>query len=237
MVTQGKPKLIVILGPTASGKTGWSIKLAKQFNGYVISADSQQIYKGMNIGTGKVAKKEMDGVKHYLLDVVEPGQRFTVSKFQKMVAEIIAKNPDKTAFLVGGTGLYIEAVIDNYIYPDKGPQLYDVLQIGIKTDREKLYKKINKRSTEHWEEGLVRETKRLVKKYGYPKIRKTGFVYKHVVDFLKGKIDKEEAIRLHLRDARRYAKRQMTWFKRDKRIKWVPRYIDSKKLVTLFIKK
>lgn len=230
-----KPKLIVILGPTASGKTGWSIRLAKQFNGYIISADSQQIYKGMNIGTGKVTKKEMDGVKHYLLDILEPGQRFTVAKYQKMVQEIIEENPGKVPFLVGGTGLYIAAVVDNYIYPDKGPQLYDVLEIGIKMDRKKLYKKINKRSREHWDMGLVRETKRLVKKHGYPKIYKTGFVYKHVIDFLKEKIDKEEAIRRHLRDARRYAKRQDTWFRRDQRIKWMTRYIDAKKEIKNFI--
>lgn len=239
MVTPRKnpQKLIVILGPTASGKTGWSIKLAKQFNGYVISADSRQVYKEMNVGTDKIKKSQMQGVKHYMLDVVKPGQRFTVSQFQAHVNKIIAENPDQIPFLVGGTGLYIEAVVYNYNYPKKGPQLFDVLQIGIKKDREELYKKIDKRALEHWDEGLEREVKKLVKKYGYPKIRKMGLGYKSVVDYLKGKIDKAEAQRQHQRDTRRYAKRQFTWFKRDKSIEWVKNITAAKKKIKKFLDK
>lgn len=237
MVVRRKPKLIVILGPTASGKTGWSIKLAKKYGGYIISADSRQVYKGMDLATDKIKKKDRQGIKHYLLDVVEPGQDFNVAKYQKMVNQIIAKHSDQLPFLVGGTGLYIEAVVNNYKYPKQGPELYETLQIGIKKDRQELYKKIDRRAKEHWEQGLEKEVKGLIKKYDSRKIKKMGFGYKQAVDYWQGTIDKTEAIRQHQRDTRRYARRQITWFKRDDRIKWVKNYSQANKLIREFIKK
>ena len=118
-----KNKLVVILGPTSSGKTDLSIKIAKKFNGNVVSADSRQVYKGMNIGTGKITKKEMASIKHYLLDVASPNSIFTVSQFKKLgekaIQEIIKKN--KLPLLVGGTGFYIQAITDGVVLPEIKP--------------------------------------------------------------------------------------------------------------------
>src|SRR3990167_701630 len=118
-------KLIVILGPTASGKTGLSIKLAKKFNGEVVSADSRQVYKKMDIGTDKITKKEMGGVSHHMLDVASPKNRFDVARYQKMahkkIAEILKRG--KLPIICGGTGLYIKAIVENQSYPDIPPDL------------------------------------------------------------------------------------------------------------------
>ena len=116
-------KLIVILGPTSSGKTGLSIKLAKKFNGEVVSADSRQVYKGMDIGTGKVTKKEMAGIPHYLLDVANPKTRFSVAQYQSLALKAIKdiQKKNKIPFLVGGTGFYIQSVADGIIIPEVKP--------------------------------------------------------------------------------------------------------------------
>ncbi len=116
-------KLIVILGPTASGKSELAIKVAKKFNGEIICADSRQIYKGMDIGTGKVTKKEMKGIPHYLLDVASPERRFSVSQFRKLALEAINKifKKGKIPILCGGTGFYIQAVVDGITIPEVRP--------------------------------------------------------------------------------------------------------------------
>ena len=116
-------KLIVILGPTASGKTDLSIKLAKKFNGEIISADSRQVYKRMDIGTNKITKKEMQGVPHYLLDVASPKRRFTVVQYQKLALKAIERiyKKNKIPFLVGGTGFYIQAIVDGIVIPRVKP--------------------------------------------------------------------------------------------------------------------
>src|SRR3989338_9750335 len=116
-------KLIVILGPTSSGKTDLSIKLAKKFNGEVVSADSRQVYNGMDIGSGKITKKEMQGIPHYLLDVANPKRKFTVSQYQKLALFAIKKiqNKGKIPFLVGGSGLYIQSIVDGIIIPEVKP--------------------------------------------------------------------------------------------------------------------
>lgn len=118
-----KPKLIVILGPTSSGKTGLSIKLAKKFGGEVVSADSRQVYRGMNIGSGKVTKKEMAGVFHHLLDVANPKRRFSVAQYKKLAEKAISKihKKNKIPFLVGGTGFYIQSVVDGIVIPQVKP--------------------------------------------------------------------------------------------------------------------
>jgi tRNA dimethylallyltransferase len=142
-----KPKLIVILGPTASGKTDLSIKLAKKFNGEVISADSRQVYKGMNIGSGKVTKKEMEGVPHYLLDVVSPKRKFTVAQYKKLAQKAIEKilKKGKIPILCGGTGLYISAIVNNLELPKAPPNRKLRKNLEKKSPKElfKIYKKLD----------------------------------------------------------------------------------------------
>jgi tRNA dimethylallyltransferase len=123
IVNNKTQKLIVILGPTASGKTGMSIKLAKKFNGEIVSADSRQVYKGLDIGSGKVTKKEMQGVPHHLLDVANPKNRFSASQYQKLANKAVVKiqNKNKLPFLVGGTGFYIQSIVDNIVLPEVKP--------------------------------------------------------------------------------------------------------------------
>jgi len=122
-MTKNRPKIIVILGPTASGKSDLAVELALKYNGEIISADSRQIYKGMNIGTGKITKKEMRGIPHYLLDIASPKKQLSVAHFQKQAKSAIEKilKKGKTPIICGGTGLYIDAVIDNQIFPNVKP--------------------------------------------------------------------------------------------------------------------
>jgi len=288
-------KIIVIAGPTSSGKTDLSIKLVKKFNGEIISADSRQIYKGMDIGTGKVTKKERQGIPHYLLDVASPKKIFTVADYkrlaQKAIREIQKKN--KIPFLVGGTGFYIQSVIDNVVIPkvkpdwklrkklekrstqdlfrqlkkidpqragliDKNnkrrliraleiilktkkpvpllttaPIEFDILILGIKKDN--LKARIAKRTQKMLKSGLEKEAKKLVKKYGWvPSLKSIG--YQEWKDFFEGKISKNEVEKLINQNTLNFAKRQMTWFKRDKRIHWVKNQETAEKLLINFLK-
>ncbi|MEK7142054.1 MAG: tRNA (adenosine(37)-N6)-dimethylallyltransferase MiaA [Patescibacteria group bacterium] len=276
-------KIIVILGPTASGKSALGVKIAKKINGEIISADSRQVYKGLNIGSGKITRKEMGDIPHHCIDIISPKKIFTVSDFKKCadkaIEEIFAKN--KTPIIVGGTGLYIQAVVDNIILPavkpnwklrkelekktteemfkilkkldperaknidaknprrliraieiaktlGKIPNLeaelpsYKVLQIGLKLPNDILKKNIKKRIKKMLKSGLVAETKKL-KKTGlsWKRIYEFGFEYKYPSLFLQNKINKDEMFVKMLTKNWQYAKRQMTWFKRDKRIKWI----------------
>ncbi|MBI3631654.1 MAG: tRNA (adenosine(37)-N6)-dimethylallyltransferase MiaA [Candidatus Staskawiczbacteria bacterium] len=141
---EAKNKLIVVLGPTASGKTDLSIKLAKKFDGEIISADSRQVYRGMNIGSGKVTKKEMLGIPHYLLDVADPKKKFTVSQYQKLALSAIKKIYDKgkVPLLVGGSGFYIQSIVDGIIIPEVKPDW-------------KLRKKLEEKNNEELYETLL----------------------------------------------------------------------------------
>lgn len=140
-----KPKLLVILGPTASGKSGLAIDLARAYNGEVVSADSRQVYKNLNLGTGKVTKKEMEGVKHHLLDVVDPKKTFTVSDYKELAKKAIADihSRGKLPILCGGTGFYIQAVVDDVVFPDvpPNPKLRQKLE---KVSSSKLFQKLRK---------------------------------------------------------------------------------------------
>ena len=305
------PKIVVILGPTASGKTALAIKLAKEFNGEIISADSRQIYKKMDIGTAKpkgVWEKTVgseaymvDGVPHYLMDIVDPGKNFTLSDFKSRAVEkindIIARG--KVPFLVGGTGLYIWSVIDNLDMPKVEPNkklrkelekknlpelvallkqldsenwskidlnnprrviralevsiwtgesflkhktksrpIVKALQIGISWPREELYERINKRIDNQIKEGLVEETKKLVRqKYSRNMPSMSSIGYKQIGGYLRGETSLEEAVEMIKRDSRHYAKRQITWFKRDKRIKWIASndFSEAHKLIKKFL--
>jgi tRNA dimethylallyltransferase len=283
-----KKPLIVILGPTASGKTALSLKLAQQFNGEIISADSRQVYRHMNIGTDKILQEAKQGVPHYLLDIVNPDERFTVADF-KMQAEALIDDiaaRGKLPMLVGGTGLYIRAITENFAIPPENPRLraqlmkelkkngldalyeklkkldpataakihpknapyivraleifmttgqpkndvkkmpkYRCLQIGLSWPREALFERIHRRIDEQIERGLVDETKKLLV-LGYsknlPSMNTLG--YKEMVAHLEGIISLDEARDLLKKNTRNFAKRQMTWFKRDKEVVWITRH-------------
>lgn len=287
-----KPKVIVIVGPTASGKTGVSIEVAKKLNGEIISADSMQIYREMNIGTAKVTPEEADGIKHYLVDVANPSEEFSVAKYKSLaeeaIEEILAKG--KAPIIVGGTGLYVSTLtngielseekdddiirkslekrfelegIDSLynelteVDPESAQKIdknntrrviraleifkstgktktqldkesiketqYDYQIYGISIDRDELYDRINQRVDVMIEQGLIEEVKQLKEKYKFSKTALQGIGYKEVINFLDGNISKEEMIEIIKQESRRYAKRQMTWFRRDKSIKWYSR--------------
>ena len=286
-----KPKVIVICGPTASGKTSLSIEVAKKINGEVISCDSMQIYKDMNIGTAKPTAEEMQGIQHYLLDFVLPSERYSVADFKKDATEkieyILSKG--KVPIVVGGTGLYVDALTQNITYPeieidleyrkqledliekngleylyekakeideeamqsishnDKKrimrvleifhqtgknkteieaeskitPPPYEYIIFAINMDREKLYERINKRVDIMIEQGLIEEVKEITEKYKEFPTAMQGLGYKEVVDYLNGNVTKEEMIEKIKMETRRYAKRQLTWFRKNKEIKWI----------------
>ena len=286
-----KPKVIVICGPTASGKTALSIELAKKINGEIISCDSMQIYKDMNIGTAKPDKEEMQGIKHYLLDFVSPDKRYSVAEFKQdainAIKEII--NKGKTPIIVGGTGLYIDSLIYGIEYQDikidqkyreeleeiaakQGLEVlyemakkidskamekishndkkriirileiynatgktktqqeaesrkkdipYDYKVFAINWDREILYERINKRVDMMIEKGLIQEVKSLLEKYKEFPTAMQGLGYKEVIDYLNGNYTKEEMIDKIKMETRRYAKRQLTWFRKNKQTIWI----------------
>ncbi|RJQ30203.1 tRNA dimethylallyltransferase [Candidatus Parcubacteria bacterium] len=331
-----KRKIIVILGPTASGKSELGVKLAKKIGGEIISADSRQVYKGLNIGSGKVDgrwiieslnKKQFrklksqkskvksttqnskvfkyKGVSHYCIDYVSSKKIYTVVDFKKCAEEakekIFAGN--KIPIIVGGTGLYIQAIVDNIVLPEVKPDWklrkelekktatemfemlkkldperaktidpknprrliraieiakslgsvpitryglpvtgYDFLQIGIKLPDEILKKNIEKRIKKMLNPpaggGLVAETKKL-KKSGltWKRIYEFGFEYKYPAMFLQKKISKEEMLSKMIAENWQYAKRQMTWFKRDNRIEWIEDTKEAEKMAKDFLKK
>ncbi|MEA2113238.1 MAG: tRNA (adenosine(37)-N6)-dimethylallyltransferase MiaA [Patescibacteria group bacterium] len=298
-------KLIVILGPTASGKTNLAIKLAKEFSGEIVSADSRQVYREMNIGTDKIIPDNKsslvitaEGIPHYLIDIIEPDKKFTLAQYKQLAVKKIKdiQKKGKIPFLVGGTGLYIQAIVDNLQIPKtkpgkkmrnklekmankklferfkkldpvgaalidannkrrlvralevclitgkpfsqqrkKGKPLFDVLQIGIKPDKEKLEGKINQRADKMLKAGLIEEVEKLVKKYGSKLYSMDSIGYQEIILYLQEKISLEQAKNLIKIHTRQYAKRQMTWFKRDKRIRWIKNYPEAKKLAIKFL--
>lgn len=294
-----KNKLVVILGPTASGKTGLSIKLAKKYNGEIISADSRQVYKGMDIGTGKVTKREMESIPHYLLDVVSPKKRFTVTNYKKLAEKEIKniQKRNKVPFLVGGTGFYIQAVVDGIVVPEvkpdwklrgklekksteklfkrlqgldpnraknidkfnkrrliraleivlktkrpvpsliKNPINSDILILGISRPKKKLNKLIYSRLIKRLKNGMIAEVKKLHQR-GIPwkRLEEFGLEYRYIAFFLQNKITKEEATEKLQKEIEHYAKRQMTWFRKDKRIHWIKNLKQVEKLVKNFLK-
>jgi tRNA dimethylallyltransferase len=273
-----RKKVLVILGPTASGKSDLGVKLARKFKGEIISADSRQVYKGLNIGTGKITRAEMRGVKHYLLDVVEPKKQFTVAQYQTLgqaaLEQIALKN--KLPIIVGGTGFYIEALTNGVVLPDVPPNrklrakfanktntyLFNLIRkkdpkrasaldpnnkvrliraleiiealgkvpelkskpnknfvyIGLKPiNLDKMIKdRLLKRAP-----GIIKEGRKLREKgLSYRRMHELGLEYRYVALFLQGKISKKDMIEKLYFAIRQFSKRQMTWFKRNKRIQW-----------------
>jgi tRNA dimethylallyltransferase len=294
-----KNKLVVILGPTASGKTGLSIKLAKKFSGEIISADSRQVYRGMNIGTGKVTKKEMGKIPHYLLDIASPKIRFTVTKYSKLARKTIKniQKRNKLPFLVGGTGFYLQSVVDGIIIPEvkpdwklrrklenkpvkdlferlrkldpnraknidkfnkrrviraleiilktkrpvppltKNPIDSDILFLGISKPKKKLNKLIRTRLIERLKRGMIAEVKRLHQQgISFKRLEEFGLEYRYIALYLQNKLSKQEMIEKLQKEIEHYAKRQIVWFKKDKRINWIKNKKNAQNLLTKFLR-
>ena len=230
---------LIILGPTGSGKTGVSIEIAKAINGEIISANSRAIYKGMDIGTAKPTKSEMQGITHYGLDLVNPGERFTVADWknyaEKKIKDIKARG--KVPIIAGGTGLYIDALI--YDYKFKGPTGHkigdieqktcsdrkeikgDYLIIGIKWSTEELRARLNKRITQMFSPELYDEVTKLVHTYGWGSEAMKSNIYEFAWKYLQGELSLKQAKELCFYEDWHLAKRQMTWFKRNPDIKWL----------------
>jgi len=214
-----KKKIIVVLGPTASGKTALAVQIAQQFNGEVVSADSRQIYREMNIGTNKATLEERQGIKHHLLDIARPDEKITLFDWQKLAfqtIDMILAN-GKLPILCGGTGLYISSILQNYdpILNKHQECPYEFLVFGLSPERTDLYKKIDRRVLDMVDNGLFDEVKILHGKYPEVDISAlSGIGYKEIVDFLEGKISRDDAIKQVQQNSRHYAKRQMTWFRK-----------------------
>ena len=231
---------IIILGPTGSGKTGVAIKIAKAIDGEIISADSRAIFKGMDIGTAKPTLEEQDNVPHYGIDLVNPDERFTVADWKKYAEEKIAeiKARGKVPIVVGGTGLYIDALI--YDYKFKGPTgakigdfeqksctdrtevKGDFLLIGIKWGTEELRERLKKRIDQMFSEKLYDETRTLVSKYGLDLGAMKSDIYEYAWKYINGELTLNEAKEQCFYEDWHLAKRQMTWFKRNPKINWLP---------------
>lgn len=248
--------LVVIVGETASGKSALAMELAKQFDGEIICADSRTIYKGMDIGTAKPSKHDQSEVKHYLLDVVEPGQRYSAAQFKvdalKAIEDI--SNRGKLPIMVGGTGLYIDAVVFDYGFtggdlprdPDNPRHIskdaprdrdglrQNTLLIGVSRDRLDLETRIEVRVRQMIEDGFANEVNNLLSKYGSDNEAMSGIGYRTFVKYVQGDITLDEAIAEFVRGDKSLAKRQRTWFKRNKSIHWI-KPSQAQKLVENFL--
>lgn len=276
-------KIIVIVGPTNVGKTKLSIELAKKFNCDIINADSMQFYKGLDIGTAKIKEVEKEGIKHHLLDILNVEDDYSIYHYQKdgrkIIDDLLAQN--KNIIIVGGTGLYIKALLYDYklnksiindtydnistdnlyqellkldkdIKIDKNNRrriirainyykennksintnvtdklLYDAIFIGLNTNRELLYNKINNRVDDMIKEGLIDEVKSFYDKKIYSKPLISGIGYKELYEYFDGKVSLEEAILNIKQNSRRYAKRQLTFFRNKLDVKWFDTNYDD----------
>lgn len=298
----GKKPLIILTGPTAVGKTALSIELAKKIGGEIISADSMQVYRHMDIGSAKITKEEMDGVPHHLIDILEPDEEFHVALFQKLAKEAMEqiRLRGHIPIVVGGTGFYIQALLYDIDFTENedeggnirrelenvakekgadylherlreidpksadaihannikrvvralefyyltGKQIsehneterakespYAFLYYVLNTDREILYKRIEERVDNMLKEGLIDEV-RYLKEMGMNRgmVSMQGLGYKEILDYLNGMCSLEEAVSVLKRDTRHFAKRQITWFKREREVTWLnlPDYENDK---------
>ena len=285
-----KPKVIVVLGPTATGKSDLAVNIAKKYNGEIISADSRQVFKGMDLGSGKITKKEMSGIPHHLLDIIKPSTFFSMAKYKeladKKIKEIISKG--KTPIICGGTGYYIDSVVKNIILPEvklnlkyrkklekksteklfellkklsperaktidknnkvrliraleiakelgsvpeiiEKPSEYNFVFIGLDTKDQILKDRIAIRLIKRMKVGMIKEIKRIHDEgTTWKRLESFGLEYKNTALFLQKKITKEEMIDNLNREIWQFVKRQRTWFKRNKNIKWFKPQEDEK---------
>lgn len=279
-----KPKIIAIVGPTASGKTAYSIEIAKNIGGEIVSADSRLVYKGFDITCAKPGIEEREGIPHHMIDIVEPSVEYSgglyVKDAKKCIYDILSRG--KVPVIVGGTGLYIRLLLENYIMPNVEPdrelrerlrelsseELYaklteldedgaktidsndkkkiiraieiikaegkplsevrgvdedsefDVKWIGLNYPRDVLYQRINDRVDKMIEDGMVEETQALLAKYGrIPNLLYT-IGYQEIIAYLDGVLTFNEAVERLKQNTRRYAKRQLTWFRKNSAIEW-----------------
>lgn len=293
--TKSKPKIIVVLGPTATGKSDLAVQIALAHNGEVISADSRQVYRGMDLGSGKIMKREMRGVPHHLLDVASPRSTYNVAKFQRdayrAIDEIIARG--KNAVVCGGTGFYIQAIVDGIIVPEVPPNKnlrdklagktiaelqkilkekdarrfseidtknpvrliraieiatalgkipkiksapkYDCVQIGLTLPYDELAEKIRARLEKRIKKGMIKEVQKLhADGISWKRLESFGLEYRFIAQFLQKKISRAEMLEQIRVKSLQFAKRQMTWFKRDERVRWF-RPGDANKIKKLSI--
>ncbi|WP_310828918.1 tRNA (adenosine(37)-N6)-dimethylallyltransferase MiaA [Paenibacillus pedocola] len=291
MTTETKRKVLVLLGPTAVGKTRLSLELAAAYNAEIISGDSMQVYRGMDIGTAKITTAEMKGIPHHLIDIHDPEDAYSAAEFQeqgkRLIEEISARG--KLPFIVGGTGLYIESLCYGFrfseavadeafrseqdafaeehgaealharlaavdpasaarLHPNdrrriiraleihhqtkvtlsaaqadqKKESPYELCLIGLTMDRKILYKRIEDRIDQMLEQGLIQEVQGLLDKgYNRSLVAMQGLGYKEIAAYLAGELTQEEAVTLLKRDTRRFAKRQLSWFRHMKEIQWI----------------
>ena len=275
-----KPKLIVVAGTNASGKSALGVALAEKYNAEIISADSRQVFRGFDLGSGKITSEEMRGVRHHLIDVCGAGDFFSMHDFQKLayraIEDILSRG--KLPMIVGGTGLYIASVTDGYVMSDREPDLayrdelekletpdlyrmllekvpdiqvdaknrnrvmrileklhdgddhlphkdprYDCLKLGVTWDRETLKARIDERLEKRMQQGMVDEVKSLLNQGASVEfMNKLGLEYRYITQYLTGEIASEAEMCTQLSLAiKRFAKRQMTWFRREKDMHWL----------------
>ena len=277
-------KLIVIAGTNASGKSGLGVELASRYGGEIVSADSRQVFRGLDLGSGKITPQEMRGVPHHLIDVCQPGDFFSMADFQRLAYAAIdgIQARGKLPFLVGGTGLYVDAVAEGYELSDRAPDLalraelethttpelyqmlqkklpgteidprnrnrvmralerlaaddyhpgkrqprYEVLKLGVSWDRETLKQRIDERLERRLRDGMVQEVQGLLDA-GVSRefLMKLGLEYRYLTRYLDGELTYEQMV-LELGNAiKKFAKRQVTWFKKDPAIHWLDMRAD-----------
>lgn len=290
-MTEQRP-LLVIVGPTAVGKTAFCIELAQRLPAEVVTADSMQVYRGMDIGTAKPTPEERRGVPHHGIDLVDPEEECNVADYRRHALRAIASIHErgKLPILSGGTGLYVRAVVDEFLFPERGADwefrrrleadaerlgraaihqrlkevdpdtaarlhpndlrrvvralevyertgkplsehlkeargqgsMFDLLMFGLIRPREELYERINQRVLDQIRAGLVEEVSALMRRgLDEDDVAMKGLGYKEIIAYLKGRVTLEEAVRVLQRDTRHYARRQLTWFRADKRVQWL----------------
>ncbi len=303
---QALPKLLILAGPTASGKTDLAVRLAKKFNSEILNADSRTIYKELNIATAKPPLTRggfYDGVKHHLFNLVPPKTKYDLARYQrdalKTIRAIHARK--KLPILVGGTGLYIRAIVDNLVLPQvaprhdlrkqfeqiaktpnglrylvselrkldpkaartidkknprrviralevcltsgqpfssalqKGPALFDTLYLCLDIPRPQLYRRIDRRVDQQIKQGLVHEIKKLIKKYGLKIPAMSGIGYRQINEYLQGKCTLAEATQRLKWDTHAFARRQLTWFRQEPRVKWITNQRKVERLIKQWI--
>ncbi len=289
--------LIAIVGPTASGKSALALACAERLNGYIISADSRQVYRDMDIGTAKPTAEEQCRVPHFLLDVVNPDEPFTLADYQEQVSKVLEERKNNgLPFLVGGTGLYIDAVLENWEIPKGAPNSesrkeketaeltelverlrvldpvsvetidlknkrrviralevveqtgtsfveqkkrrpfpFRVLRLGLTCTRDVLNKRIDDRVDDMMRRGLLEETQRLAQTYDWSLPAMSGIGYRQLGQYLRGECSLPEAVERIKIATRQYAKRQMTWLKRNADIQWIGTQEEAEQTVQDFL--